>query len=261
MGIRLGVAAAAVAAVAWTAGARAATVSYSDSFGDVYPLAASGGVSLYGSAPVEGTVDLFGAAQQLTLPKFDPGLGSLTGVSLQVRDVAADALIFLELTGFAGPSAPTAQVSGSSSSRVATSFSVPLTGWLGNSTGPTDGAILFDASGPDGGLGFTTTLSYLQRGIDFLVTFTAGAPDLPSFVGAASFFDVFFDLTLHYDVDCSSTSSSNCRVETSMTDRPAWTGEATVTYVYDPALRVSEPATLPLLAFGLIGLAAMARRR
>lgn len=260
MGIRIGVAVAAMAAVAWTANARAASISYTGSFSDDYSMPGSGGAAVSGTAPIAASVLLFGPAQSVTLPKFDPGLGTLTGALIQMHEAASDVQIYLDLTGFAGTSSPTAQVSGSSGSSVSTLYNVPLiTGWQGSVTGPSD-SVSGSATGPDYGSGFTSTLSYLQDGIEFLVTHVATAPDLPSFVGAASFFDVFFQLGLHYEVDCNSTSSPACQVETYLVDRSAWSGDATVTYTYDPAaVRIAEPAALPVLALGLLGFAALRR--
>lgn len=261
MGIRIGVAAVTIAAVALTAGAHAASISYSGSFSDVYTLPSSGGVSVFGPAPVIASSLLNGIPQGVVLPKFDPGLGALTGASVQMHETADDVTIYLDLTGYAGSSSSTAHVSGSSSSQVGIHYSIPVLGWSTSVTSPTDGTG-GSGSGPDDGSGFSFTLSYQQRGIDLSVTHSATTAELPSFVGAASFFVVMFQLSLDYDVYCNSVSSDYCRVATYLIERPAWTGEATVTYLYDPAVvRVAEPAALPLLGFGLIGLAALRRRR
>ncbi len=186
----------------------------------------------------------------LTFSKFDPALGTLTGVVFTLTGESNATNVQVSGTFFSGEG-------GNATASVNSTFSIsgpgPITLFSGSddaqafcsgqsncSTPPID-------SGSPAAFPPTSTVS--------------GVGDLPNFIGLGGFFDVFVELDLTGGIDACDDlfNEPSCAFE----GRAQWNGTLTVEFRFEPNVDpepVSAPATLGLLAASLIGLGAAKRR-
>lgn len=254
------IAAAALFALAATA-AQAASISFTENFATSYPASVPANVGASGAPSFDPpAVSLPATPQTLSLEKFDAALGILTGAQLDLGWIVAP--IGVDFSMQVTPislTAPT-NVVGTVDTLVFGTFDVPLLGDSGSASSAAGGAILTISGmvvpGAD-----TASESYVQPGVLPSFSFFHSLPgQLAALTGAGSFFDIDMTLELFVDLACSG-QAANCDLSAVIGSAAAWTGYATITYFYDtPRIVVSEPATLPVLALGLLGLVALRRR-
>ena len=230
-------------AAAWTTPADAATISFSTNFG-LWPG------SYYSSAPFAQCTKNYGASTPCTasstaqgtvdLARFDPSLGTLTGVTL-----ALDSTLALGVEVFGNRDGGTSTVEGRAQYSVG--------GWLS---------------------GTTQTLSitcanfcneYTPNGLQPVEAdgqVTVPLADLASFIGTSPLAVLFSETVFTKGSASFADIGVIARTRTTQLGTgPAWQGTLSVTYSYTPApAPVPEPSTL---ALGLLALAggATARRR
>ena len=254
-------AAAALLALAATA-ADAASISFTDNFATSYPSGTPASVGASGVPSFDPPpVSLPAPAQTLSLEKFNASLGTLTGAQLDIGWTVAE--IGVDFSMQVTPvslTAPT-NVIGTVDTLVYGTFAVALLGDSGSASSPAGGATLTLSGMVAPGAG-PASEGYTQPGVTPAFSFVHSLPaQLLALTGAGSFFDIDLTLDLIVDLACAG-QAQNCSLNTVIGSAAAWTGYATVTYFYDtPRLELPEPATLPVLALGLLGLVALRRSR
>lgn len=253
-------AAAALLALAVSA-AQAASISFTDNFATSYPATVPATVGASGVPSFDPPpVSLPAPSQTLSLEKFDATLGTLTGAQLDIGwTVAPIGVDFSMQVTPVSLTAPT-NVVGTVDTLVYGTFAVALLGDSGNASSPAGGATLTISGTVVPGADMASE-SYIQPGVVPSFSFFHSLPgQLLALTGAGSFFDIDLTLDLIVDLACSG-QAQNCDLSTVIGSAASWTGYATITYFYDtPRIVVSEPATLPVLALGLLGLVALRRR-
>ena len=191
-------------------------------------------------------------SQTLSFAKFDPALGTLSGVTFTHSDSATSTTASVTLSGAEGGTATTTvqsvfkldgpsdvQVTGNGSA--AASCSAP--GQAGSGPGDECSA---DSVGP----GIPPVLPAI----------VADNTDLGPYVGASGFFDVFISLEAVSPPEgtCTGVPTPTCTHSGAAT----WSGDLAVSFLFlneppvVPPAGVPEPTTLSLLGAGILGLGA-----
>lgn len=184
------------------------------------------------------------------LPKFDPTLGTLTMVTLDLDATTSGGTIVFdnesEGSGSVNLSVGATVTGTTSLGGVSTLIATPLQ--LGSGpVGPDD----------DGSPDFTGADSYSTvspSGNDSDTQSSTSPPVLASYTGIASFFDVFIDPDFLFG------ATGNVSGQTQQAGGTT-EGSVVVTYEYNESAAVPEPSSLILAATGLLGLWLACSRR
>ena len=199
-------------------------------------------------APVEALSFSLGAsatgapdAETLSFAKFDPSLGTLTGVVFTLSDSAATTIA---TATFSGGEGGTAQTTIGSLFRVETLSGIQISGNGSASTSCT--------AQNDSGIDTCSSTSPVPGTPPTLTSPVTDTTDLGSYIGASGFFDVFF--TLDPSVVGSVCTPGSC----THSGAASWSGDLSVAFQFlePPVTGVAEPTTLSLLGAGLLGLGA-----
>lgn len=205
-------------------------------------------------APVEALSFSLGASatgapdsDTLSFAKFDPSLGTLTGVVFTLSDSSA---VTTASVTFSGAEGGTAQTTVGSLFRVETLSGIQISGNGSASTSCTA------ANGPgDDTCSSTSPVPGTPPTLTSPVTDTT---DLGDYIGPSGFFDVF--VTLDPSVTASVCPVVNGATPTcTHSGSASWSGDLSVEFQFlaePPVAGVPEPTTLSLLGAGLLGLGA-----
>ena len=199
------------------------------------------------AASATGSDDL----ETLTFSKFDPALGTLTGVVFTLnQENFTDAQVSASFSAGEGGSA-----SATVSSSFLISFNPSPTLFSGSGSATASCSASFGSSCSSPAASSSTDAS-------FPPTSTVTTPSvLAGVTGLGGFFDVFVELEV--DASVGSCLGNFSPAACNANGNAVWEGVLTVAFQFDPtpvANPVPVPATLGLLGMGLIGLAAGRRR-
>jgi len=226
--------------------ARADIITTSDIFATMLPVP----VSVDGLFPV----DAMSVSDAVSLDLFDAGLGTLTGVDVELTSGFTGEIDVSGTADFPGPFGALATGDASfelSFDVVAGGFSVG-TGILTSSCGGD-----FDGFDPFTGICSSTD----PYGGTFDRMAAIGAPDIGAFVGSGTFGMSLLLGPVGVDV-LDPIGNFNLLFGDPVAGIDAsWTGTVSVTYTFTPAMTVPEPGTSLLFGAGVIALGASRRRR